>query len=322
MKGRLRARLPALASLLALVGFVLLAALRHPAFASPRVLVDLLDDSAVLGLVALGATVVIVSGGIDLSVGSLLGLCSIAVAVLVERAGWHPLAAMCAAVALGGAFGLAQGALVRALELPAFLVTLAGLFLARGLALGLHVEALAIAHPFHARLAAAELPLGGGLGLAPGTLLFLGAVAALACALRWTRPGRDLYAVGGDAAAARQAGVATGRAQVGAFAASGALTGLGAVAYTLYGGSGSSTAGLGLELDAIAAAVVGGALLSGGAGGALGTLCGVLLFGAIQTYLIFEGSLAAGWTRAAAGGLLLAFVALQRWIRAPAQPTI
>ncbi len=312
----LRARLahhPTEATAAALALLLSVAAIRQPALISGRVLLDVLEDGAVLGLVALAVTWPILCGGIDLSVGALMSLASVVLAALIEQARVPPALAVALVLLLGLAFGAAQGACVHFLALPPFLVTLAGLFLARGLSLRVHVEALAIRDPEWTRLSRAGLDL-GSLGRVSLLIpLLLAAVFACALALRQTRLGRDVYAVGGDAEQARLAGVRVARARLSGYALSGGLSALSGVAYALYGGAGSSTAGIGLELDAIAAAVVGGALLGGGVGGAFGTLLGVVFFGALQSFLIFEGTLSSGWIRVATGGILLAVVALQRW---------
>jgi len=314
LRGRLAER-PGAAALLAGLALLVCAVLRQPALLSGRVLIDVVEDNAVLGLLALAATWTILAGGIDLSVGAVLSLASISVAALVEQGDLAPVPALALVIAGGLCFGAAMGGCVHALELPAFLVTLAGLFLARGLALRVHVEALAIRDPDWTRWSSAGADLGawGRAGLAAP--LFLAAVALCAWALHHTRFGRDVRAVGGGSELARLAGVPVGRTRVLTYALSGGLAASAGVVHALVTSAGSSIAGVGLELDAIAAAVVGGASLAGGTGGALGTLLGVLLFGSIQTFLIFEGTLSAGWARAASGALLLAFLALARWTR-------
>lgn len=308
------------ASAAALALLVVAAALRHPGAVSARVALDLLADNAVLGIAALGATLVIVSGGIDLSIGASMALASTVVAVLLEKHGLSPAPAFGLALALGALFGAAMGALIHFLALPPFLVTLAGMFLARGIALRLHVESLAIAHPSYERLTAAGIRFAPGVTLTLGAMLFVLALALSSWLLRQTRLGRDVYAVGGNAEAALLAGVNVARTRIAVYALGGAASALAGIAYTLYGSAGSSTAGSGLELEAIAAVVLGGARISGGVGGALGTLLGVLVLGVIQLALIFEGAPGAGWTRVAIGALLLAFLALQRAFdsRAPA----
>jgi len=282
---------------------------------------DLLGDNAVLGLAALGATFVILSGGIDLSAGAVMACASILLAILVGPLGWPIAWAIAAVLAAGTAFGLAMGALIQGLALPAFVVTLAGLFLARGIALSLHLESLPIARADWTALSRLEVELGSGRRLSLGAMLLLAATAAAAWVLGQTRLGRNVYAVGGNAEAALLAGVPLARTRVTVYGLAGFASALAGVAYALYASSGSSTAGTGLELEAIAAAVIGGTRLAGGVGTAIGTLLGVMVFGVVQTVLIFEGTLGAGWTRVAIGGLLLAFIALQRarsWTRGAA----
>jgi len=313
---KLRSRLaehPAAAAAVAGLVLLALAALRQPALLSGRVLFDVVEDNAVLGLLALAATWAILSGGIDLSVGAVMSLASIALAALIERAGMAPALAV-PLVLLGGlAFGAAMGGCVHALELPPFLVTLAGLFLARGLALRVHVEALAIRDPQWTRWTELAADLGAWGRVTPAAPLLLVSVLACEWALRHTRFGRNVRAIGGQAELARLAGVPVGRTRAGTYAISSSLAAGAGILHALYTGAGSSVAGLGLELDAIAAAVVGGASLAGGAEGALGTLLGVMFFGFLQTFLIFEGTLSAGWARAASGACLLAFLVLARW---------
>jgi ribose/xylose/arabinose/galactoside ABC-type transport system permease subunit len=317
------ARRPEMATALALAVLVALAAARYPGFFSARVALDLFGDNAVLGLAALGASVVILSGGIDLSVGAVMACASILLAILVGPLGWPIAWALAAVLALGAAYGLAMGALIQGLALPAFVVTLAGLFLARGIALRLHLESLPIARADWTALSRSGVELGPGLRLSAGAMLLFAATAVAAWVLGQTRLGRNVYAVGGNAEAALLAGVPVARTRVAVYGVAGFASALAGVAYALYASSGSSTAGAGLELEAIAAAVIGGTRLAGGVGTAVGTLLGVMVFGVVQTVLIFEGTLGAGWTRVAIGALLLAFIALQRarsWARGRGMP--
>ncbi len=309
-----RSRIPILATLVAFVLLFLAASLRYPGFFSLWVIINLLGDNAFLGIIAVGMTFVIISGGIDLSVGALMALSSILLAVFIEVLGLPPCVAVAAVILIGALFGFASGTLIHFLALPAFLVTLVGMFLARGLALVVHIEAMAIHHPLYDTLTAAAVPLGGGLRIPITAVTFLAVVAAGTWALGHTRFGRNVYAVGGNEEAALLLGVAVARTKVGVYTLSGFCSALAGVIYTLYNSAGDSSAGIALELDAIAAVVVGGALLTGGVGSAIGTLMGVLIFGTIQTILNFEGTLNAGWTRVAIGGLLLVFITLQRFL--------
>jgi ribose/xylose/arabinose/galactoside ABC-type transport system permease subunit len=302
-------------ALLAVVGATL-----HPGFLSARVALDLLSDNAVLGLATLGASCVMIAGGLDLSVGSLAALASVVLALLLERAGAPPWAAVATVLAMGALLGLSQGALVDALALPPFLVTLSGMFLFRGLALSLAAESIGIAGGKWSALASSSLPLVGGLRLRVGGAVFAAAALALGAFAVRSRLFSRLHALGGDERAARLLGIPVRRTKLAVYALSGAFSALAGVVFALTSASGSSVAGSGLELDAIAAAVVGGVALGPGGGvfrgrgrgGISGACLGVLVFGVIADLILFQGTLSAGWTRVAMGGMLLLFLSLER----------
>ncbi|MBL9120325.1 MAG: sugar ABC transporter permease YjfF [Phycisphaerae bacterium] len=312
---------PSAATALVLVAAFLLGAARYENFASWMVLRNLLVDNAYLGIAAVGATFVILAGGIDLSVGAVMAMTSVLVARLVEHAGVHPAVAIAVAILAGMSFGLAQGSLIQLFGLPAFLVTLAGMFLARGAAFALHPQSLGVRHPFVAQLLndslSLHIPLGPRGVVIPITVVVAGAVIAITWwTLRQTPFGRAVHAIGDDEHAATLMGVPVGRVRVMTYAIAGGLSALAGVAFTLYQQAGDPTACKGLELDAIAAVVIGGTLLRGGVGGVIGTLMGVLILGLIQTIITFEGDLSSWWTRIVVGVLVLAFVALQRGVDA------
>ncbi|MEZ6197154.1 MAG: sugar ABC transporter permease YjfF [Planctomycetota bacterium] len=282
-------------------------------FGSAAVLRNLLVDNAFLGVAAAGTTVVIISGGIDLSVGSLMALSAVVVSALVGRYGWHPAPAMLVALGGGAAFGAAQGGLIRVLALPAFIVTLAGLFLARGLAFAIQAQSAAVDHPFIARTLgetlALELPLGPrGMSLPPTVPALLLVFAATWWLLRRTPFGRRVHAIGDDAEAAALMGVPVAATGVRVYALSGFLSALAGLFFLLYQQSGDPASCRGLELDAIAAVVIGGTLLRGGVGSVVGTFFGVMTLGLIQTLITFQGDLNSWWTRIAVGALMLAFL--------------
>lgn len=305
-------RLPPLATTVATFALLYLAGIvLYPRFGSPRVLSALFGDNGFLGIAAVGATFAIVTGGVDLSVGAVAACASVVVARLLD-AGYGPAAAVSAALCGGAAFGFLQGAAIGSLRLPAFLVTLAGMFLARGLAFALHPRSLPIRHDVFVR----ELPerwtpaLGGGAVLAPSATAFLAVVVVAGVVLRRTTFGRNAYAVGDDEAAAAALGVDVARTRAAAYAVAGLCGAAAGVVYAAYTQSGDPAACRGLELDAIAAAVVGGASLAGGAGGAAGAALGALTLGLVQTHVAFHGGLNSWWTRIFVGALLLAFVGL------------
>lgn len=310
MSPRLRQRIPLLATGGILLLLFIGAGLLYDGFFSARVAVNLFSDNAVLGIVAVGMTLVIFTGGIDLSVGAVVGFTSIFTATLIHR-GVPPAVAALAALGLGAGLGAGMGLLIHAFRLPAFLITLAGMFLARGGAFWISTESVGISHPLYTTLSGYELAL-GPVGL-PVTALGVIAVTAAGYVLaHHTRFGRNLLAVGGNENSALLMGLPVGPAKVAAYTLNGALAALAGLAATLYTGSGNPSTGLGLELDAIAVVVIGGTLLAGGRGHMVGTLLGLLVFGTIQTALLFDGRLSSWWIRIVVGLLLLAFILLQR----------
>ena len=306
-------------TLLALVLLVAVGALLHPGFFSTRVALDLFSDTAVLGIASLGATCVLLAGGLDLSIGSVMAGSSVLLAMLIESAGLGPPASVAIVLVLGAACGFAQGACIQFLSLPPFLVTLAGMFFFRGLALSIAAESIAIRDPAWSELAGSTLRLGPAGLRAPG-ILFLFTFTVLMLLARRAVFFRHLHAIGGDERAAFLLGVPVRRTTLLAYSLSGSCAALAGVAFALTASAGSSVSGAGLELEAIAAAVVGGVALgpgrgmwSGkGRGGFGGALLGVLLFGVIANLILFQGTLSAGWTRVAMGVMLLAFLALER----------
>jgi ribose/xylose/arabinose/galactoside ABC-type transport system permease subunit len=283
---------------------------RYPHFASWTVFVNFFGDNAFLGLAAIGMTFVILSGGIDLSVGAVIGLTSIAIAALVERAGLPPLVVLPAILALGSAFGAGMGGLIHLFRMPPFLVTLAGMFLARGAGFVISLETITIRQPLYDHIGDVRCA-----GFQVPALALLGAVAVAVYVARWTRFGRNVYAVGGSEPSALLMGLPIGRTKVLVYALSGLCSSAAGIVYTFYTFSGNAGAGTTLELDAIAAVVIGGTLLSGGVGHVAGTLIGVLIYGIIQTAIAFEGTLSSWWTRIAVGALLLVFILLQRLLQ-------
>lgn len=309
---RVAERLPLLVTATLFVAMSAAGGVLYDGFLSPQVFLNLLIDNAFLCIVATGLSFVILTGGIDLSVGAVIAFTSVLSAALVQRHGWHPLAAIPLVLALGTGFGASMGALIRCYRLPPFVVTLAGMFLARGAATLISVDSIDIAHPFYTEVASLRIPLGGGAFLSFGALVALAVTAGGVLLARATRFGRTVYAIGGSEQSAWLMGLPVGSTLVGVYALSGLCSALAGVVYTFYMLSGYSQHAMGLELDAIAAVVIGGTLLSGGRGHVLGSFVGVLVLGLIQTLIAFDGTLSSWWTRIAIGVLLLAFCLLQR----------
>lgn len=310
----IRARnLPFLATVLIFVVAYALCAAQFPNMLSWRVAGNLLTDNAFLGIAAVGMTFVILSGGIDLSVGSVIAFTSVLVAVLI-RAGVHPALAFALALALSTGFGALMGLTIHVLKMPAFVVTLAGMFLARGAAFLITTDSVPISHPFLRTLKGLFISLPDKGKLSFLALLMLTAFAIGVVLAHRTRFGANVYALGGSDQSAELMGVPIRRTTVQLYAFSGFMAGLAGLAYTLYTSAGYSLATVGVELDAIAAVVVGGTLLTGGSGLVLGTLFGVLIQGLIQTYIVFDGTLSSWWTKIVVGILLFSFIVLQRLI--------
>lgn len=303
--------LPLAATTFVLVALFGAASLLYPSFFSMRVVVNIFGDNAFLGIAAIGMTFVILSGGIDLSVGSVLAFTTILVATLVD-AGLHPLIAIPPVLLLGTFFGAFMGLLISRYDLPPFLVTLGGMFFARGMAYTISTDSIVIRHPMYRAVEDFGIPLTEKAILGATGLIFIAMVIAGVILLHSTRFGCNVYAVGGSESSARLMGLPAGMTKVAVYAFSGFCAALAGVTATFYLGSGNPALGFGFELDAIASVVIGGTLLTGGVGTILGTLAGVLIFGTIQTALVFDGRLSSWWLRIAIGVLLLGFILFQR----------
>jgi ribose/xylose/arabinose/galactoside ABC-type transport system permease subunit len=305
--------LPLVATVTVFVLLYLIGALLYPYFLSTLVLGNLLTDNAFVIIAAVGVTFVIISGGIDLSIGSMIGFISVAMAYLVSH-GWHPAAAAAVMIGFGIAFGAFQGFVIEVCAIEPFIVTLAGLFLLRGLCFMVSLDSVPMRHPFVDAFSDWHIPLGGGGRLSSSALVMLVALAAGVVIAHFTRFGTNVYAIGGDRASAALMGVPMRRTTVMIYGLGGFYSALGGVIYALYTASGYPLAAVGVELDAIAAVVLGGTLLTGGVGLVFGTLFGGLIQGTIQTLISFDGSLTSWWTKIFIGVLLFIFIVTQRSI--------
>lgn len=285
----------------------------YTGFFSLQVLLGLLVDNAFLLIVAIGMTFVIVSGGIDLSVGSVVALTTILCAVFAEKLHWSIWVIVPLVLGLGALYGAAMGALIHFFRLQPFIVTLAGMFLARGTCFLITTQSITINEPaFHA-LSAFHLDVGSA-SLTAGALIAVATLVVAIFVAHFTRFGRNVYAVGGNERSALLMGLPVARTKIGVYALSGFCSALGGVVFTLYVLSGYGLQGQGMELDAIAATVIGGTLLTGGVGYVIGSVFGVGILGTIQTLITFDGTLSSWWTRIVIGALLCAFCLLQRLI--------
>jgi len=308
--------IPLLATALVLVALYTTGCVSFDRFGTLRVAVNLLGDNAFLGVAAVGATFVILSGGIDLSVGAVVAFTSIFIASLMERHGVSPLMAIALALVVGVCFSAGMGCLIQWFELPPFLVTLAGMFLARGVGFMVEPQSLGIKHTFFMETISERfsIPLNERVSFPFTATCFVAVFLFALFTAHYTKFGRNIYALGGDEQSARLMGLPVARTKIFIYAVSGFCSALAGVVYTFYTQSGDPASCVGLELDAIAAVVIGGTLLSGGVGFMVGTAMGVLILGLIQTLITFKGDLNSWWTRIVVGMLVFVFILLQNLI--------
>ncbi|MBB5805673.1 rhamnose transport system permease protein [Saccharothrix ecbatanensis] len=289
---------------------VLVTTVDSPNFLSPQSLRDLMLGAAILVVLAVGQTVVIISRNIDLSVGAVLGLVAFATGKLLSSAPGTPtVVAVLVGVGLGAVCGVVNGVLVAAARVPALVITLGTLYAFRGIdhswARGEQINASDMPRSF--------LGLGTWtvLGVPVLALIALAVMLAVGFYLRNYRSGRELYAIGSEPAAARLSGIPVGRRVFTSFVVCGALAGLAGVLYAARFGTIDATVGTGIELQVVAAAVVGGVAIFGGSGSVYGAALGALLLTTIGSSLAVL-RINPFWQQAVVGGLILAAIGLDR----------
>ncbi|GAA1685074.1 sugar ABC transporter permease YjfF [Glycomyces endophyticus] len=286
-------------------------------FDNPQLIPDLFIGNAGLLIIGVGMTFVILSGGIDLSVGSVMAFSTMACAWLTVDAGVSAPLAVGLVLALGVVSGTLTGIVIHYFDVQPFIATLVGLFLYRGLTLQISAEDVSMRDVAFfdwgmTRVEFGGSPREGGFSLPYLSFLALAVVAIAFVVLHYTRFGRGVYAVGGNEQSALLMGLPVARTKVGVYAISGFCAALAGVVSAFYTKSADPLRGVGLELDAIAAVVIGGTLLTGGAGFVLGTVAGVMVMGLLSTIIAFQGNLNSWWAKIVVGVLLLAFILLQR----------
>ncbi len=294
-------------ALILLVLVCVIATARYEAFLMPENLLNVLRQNSMLGIIAVGMTFVILTGGIDLSVGSLLAVAGVIAAFLAP---YGLVIALIGAVAATTILGLINGVIIAKARIQPFIVTLGMMIAARGLA-------LAVTDEKNVRISGeagdfAWLGQGEIFGFLPVPVVVMFAVCAVGwLVLSYTRFGRHVFAVGDNDEAARLMGLNISRVTIAVYTISGLLAGLAGVILASRLNTGSPVEGVGRELDAIAAVVVGGTLLTGGKGNVITTLYGVLLLGVIFNIFNLEGQISPWWQLVLRGGILLAVVVLQ-----------
>jgi simple sugar transport system permease protein len=307
---------PVLATLGLLVVMFAVGSARYDNFLSGQVILNLFIDNAFLLVVAIGMTFVILTGGIDLSVGAMVALSTVITATLIQGHHWPMLAVIPVILLIGAVFGTAMGAIIHYFQIQPFIVTLAGMFLARGLCFVINTESIRIGDPFFRKVARERIMLGPDLHISTSVVIAGIVLLVAVYLLHYSRLGRNVYAIGGNEQSALLMGLPVARTKISVYTISGVCSALGGVLLSFYTLSGYSLNANGLELDAIAAVVIGGTLLTGGTGFVIGTVFGVLVNGVIQTIISFQGTLSSWWTRIAIGILLLVFILLQRAVGA------
>ena len=312
--------LPIVATVSLFAAMATLGSVFYDGFFSPQVFLNLLIDNAFLVIVAVGMTFVVLSGGIDLSVGSVIAFTTMVSASLVEKHGWSPALVIPLVLLMGTAFGAFMGFLIERFRLQPFIVTLAGMFLARGLCYLISIDSISMTNEFYSEVSQMRIPVWGDASLSIGAVIALIVLVVAVFVAHCTPFGRTVYAVGGSEHSALLMGLPVRATVIGVYTLSGFCSALAGVVFTFYMLSGYGLHAVGMELDAIAAVVIGGTLLTGGSGYMVGTLFGVLMLGIIQTLISFDGTLSSWWTRIVVGALLFLFCLLQRVFTARKSP--
>ena len=291
-------------------------------FLNPQQFLDLFNNNAYLIVAACGLTIVMITGGIDISVGGSIALITMASVVFMEDHGGGILSSLLISLGIGLAVGLIQGFFVAYLKIQPFIVTLAGMFFTRGMTTivskvprtasneaFIKLKEFYIDIPFlgtHARNGN-WIPSSIELGVVIALLVVL----ILWAMLKWTRFGRNLYAVGGNSESALMLGINVRRTQFFAYILCGLLAGIAGFVYLLHTGAGNSSNATGAEMQAIASSIIGGTLLSGGVGSVIGTLFGVMSLKTINNIVVASGLREPYWQSITTGLMLCFFILLQ-----------
>ena len=291
-------------------------------FLKPQTFFNILNSNASLIILSCGMSIVMITGGIDISVGGVTALVSMCCAVYLDYHQGNVFVSMLIALAIGLAFGAVQGYLVAYLDIQPFIVTLAGMFFARGMTTIVNSAPFNVANEAFVALKETRVIVPGmgsvnRIGRYVNAYVEVGVIVALLVivvffvALRWTKPGRNLYAVGGNRQSALMLGINVNRTVFVSHILCSLLAGLGGFIYLLHCGSGAVTNAAGMEMDAIASSIIGGTMLTGGVGNILGTMFGVLSLSTIQNIVSSAGLDEAWWTGITIAAMLCLFLVIQ-----------
>lgn len=291
-------------------------------FLKPQTFFNILNSNAALVILATGMSLVMITGGIDISVGGVTALVSMCCAVYLDYKGGSISGAILIALAIGLAFGVVQGLMVAYLDIQPFIVTLAGMFFAKGMTTVVNSSPFNVANEKFAELKATRINV-PGLGsvnkkgvyvpayVEIGVVVAILVVIVMFILLRWAKMGRNFYAVGGNKQSALMLGINVKRTKFLSHLICGLLAGIGGFVYFLHVGSGSPTNAAGAEMDAIASSIIGGTMLTGGVGNVAGTFFGVLSLSTIQSIVSSIGFDEAWWTGITKAAMLCLFLIVQ-----------
>ena len=291
-------------------------------FLKAQTFFNILNENAALIILSCGMSLVMITGGIDISVGTLTALVCMSCAVHLDHNGGNVLTSVLLALAIGVAFGLFQGFLIAYLEIQPFIVTLAGMFFAKGMTTIVNATQFNVEHAAFQQLKATRI-LVPGMGsvnklgnyvpayVEIGVIVAIIVVAALFILLKWTRLGRNFYAVGGNAQSANMLGINVKRTRFTAHLICSILAGVGGFVYFLHVGSGSPSHASGAEMNAIASSIIGGTMLTGGVGNIIGTFFGVLSLSTIKNIVSSLGLDEAWWTNITVAAMICLFLVIQ-----------
>lgn len=296
-------------------------------FLKPQTFFNILNANAALIILSCGMSIVMITGGIDISVGGVTALVSMCCAVYLDYKGGNVFGAILISLAIGLLFGLVQGFLVAYLDIQPFIVTLAGMFFARGMTTIVNTNPFNVANEEFVTLKETRINV-PGMGtvnkvgnyvpayIEIGVIVALLTVIVFFCVLRWTKLGRGFYAVGGNRQSALMLGINVKRTKFLSHMICSLLAGVGGFVYFLHVGSGSASHAMGMEMNAIASSIIGGTMLTGGVGNIIGTFFGVLSLSTIQNIVSSAGLDQAWWTGITIAAMLCLFLVIQSVVMA------
>ena len=285
-------------------------------FSRPQVFWNLLIDNASLIIITVGVTFTIITGGggIDISVGAVVALVCMCLAYLLQNTELAIPVVICLVLLIGIVVGFVQGYLISVFKMQPFIVTLAGMFFCRGMTAVISRNTINIDNPSYVAIASERINMFGTGFISVGALVALIVLIIAIIVLKYTKFGRTIFAIGGNENSASLMGLPVTKTKILAYVISGFCAALGGVVYSWTMLSGYTLHAMGMEMDAIASSVIGGTLLTGGVAFMPGTIFGVLIQGIILTFITFQGTLSAWWTKIVVGALLCIFIIMQALI--------